>query len=671
MGRLPGLEPGGIGRQIEGPADLGRRATGQDFYQGAGRAAFAGAVAQVGEATVQLAEHELESNVQRSLGEATRELNMLGERVAAEPDHNARQGLYESESQKILQRFREGIPSHRYRESFNFQIEPQTERGRMVTESGVRKSQLETTAANLGASAEAYMDAAKNEPDPVERERLYGLASSSVDQLAPIVGPMQAQAAKTRLEDRQQQDDLLYKAQAAADDIMARYPDDLAAQYKAANQFSGEMRALVMGNIESQQSQQAKAADNVSRQQFNILAVRAQSDMSDTELRDIAIRTGMEGRDYFTLMDAIAKRDSGGGYIGEWEHYFALKIMAKKNPEAFQQVELMRDYMNRISPGKLDKLIDLKAKGPPDGIFGSWEEEAMVIAVGLHPGDDMEAIQARSDFLETLQEDYDAESRRLNGAVLGSTARHQLIQFAIAKDTNPWYQADSQRRYEMRPERPQMSVEPSDDEFDDIMLRLEAMGELIGLSSDQVEARVNDQFARMQWVTYQQQQGIGVPQTAAAAPAAPQPEAVGGGSIPPEPTATVQPSAPVAAEASLVQSISEQIMLLESFRGLYLGTKKGERIEAKLAQLRAIRDGLPPTAAQNAISAVGRGVAAAPAALEGAARHASEGFESLLRALGRGLGSLRGAPDRGIEALGKWAQADRRRADAVLEELLK
>lgn len=313
---MPKLE-----RSVRGPARLGRRATPTDFETGIGLQALGTSIAQAGDATERILHAEMESKVSAAVQNAATRLNDIRLEEQANPDYESSEERFTKQRTELLNGFREGIFSTRYKNLFDDRVFAIGERTRLQVADNVRARRLDATRANAVTAHGKLVELAATADTPEMRETYLeqaketlrgGVSSGAISKTQEARMGLAADAAMRDAEHR-------HKAQAAADEIMAKH-DTPQARLDAARKLKGELRDRVVARIKDRNAEEEQQRTRRNRAILNQAGDQAWAgDLTHEQVIDLPLDKGAKDG----LHQIIAKLQSGQGT--DWGVYYELR----------------------------------------------------------------------------------------------------------------------------------------------------------------------------------------------------------------------------------------------------------------------------------------------------------------------------------------------------------
>lgn len=359
---MPKLE-----RVVRGPAGLGRRATAADFETGVGLEALGRGITGVGDATERIMHAELESKVSAAVQSAATRLNDLRLEEEANPDYDSSEERFSRARTEVLNEFREGIFSTRYKNLFDDRVFAISERTRLQVADNVRAKRLDVTRANAVTAHAKLVELAATADTDEMRETYLQQAEEALRGARASGAITETQAAKMRLGKDAALKDAADRrdAQSAADEILEKWPDDPKRQLAEARKFKGEKRDKVVARIKDRQAE-AKAQ----RQEFEERRYAAATDaawagqLTRQQVIDMPLPAGET-----SALIGIIEKDEDGTLETNWPLYFDLRD-ALTNPGTRDKARGMdlKPYLAEIHPTEMKELYKLREAPDRDAI---------------------------------------------------------------------------------------------------------------------------------------------------------------------------------------------------------------------------------------------------------------------------------------------------------------
>jgi hypothetical protein len=420
-----------VGRLIAQPARQGRRAFAGDFGGGAGEAAIGQALGQIGQTAEALFAADMEARVSRAVAESSAELNELTFQLEADPDYLSHEEQYNEGRQKILNRFREGLATERFRNVFDDRAFPIAEHLGLRVKENVRAKQLDHTRGSTLVAVEQFAKlAAEAESDDLREE--YMNAAMSLLQRGQEGGAFtaaQVANAQNGFERALAEADERRQSQEIADELMRTVPNQRDRLRIAREQYSGTREDNVIARLKDQWAEQEAITRQNDEARFD---AAVKSAMAGELTHAEALELDLSGRQRITVESVIDQQRKGAAVAPGGDLYWGLRNEAA-TPGTRQRF-LNRDLnqvAHRMTPRELADLKADQLKG--EGGLDDWPRKVQQALPELQLGKGQASMSKTEGLrLRTFRSNVDAAKKR-EEALLNRPLKQEEMDAIISK----------------------------------------------------------------------------------------------------------------------------------------------------------------------------------------------------------------------------------------------
>lgn len=421
-----------ITRILAAPRAVGRRATPADFGGGGQQEALGQVAGQIGNLAGELFVASESAKVSKGLQGASTEINDLILEVEKNPNLDEREQQFTKGRQEILGRHRGTILSQRFKNDFDTRVFAISEHSRLQIREGVRAGKLSEIRANTITAVDGLARAAAQAETPelrnafdVQIEESMQRALESGAFTAQEIAGMRIQTAKTIREA-----EAVVMAQAITDELLGEFPDDLAAQVRAAKErLSGQEEDRVINRLKDAAGIRNAAAATEERELVNHTMAKAHVSLTRAQ----ALELGLPANALNTVLNVITQREQGkepeAGSKVFYTWYDGLTNVGTREAFRLLNVTLIEDH---ITPKEKSLLQGLQRE---HDLLDQWPKKvkiALKIAAltDLIVGKDKDKALEQEQFRRNMQSAKDLAQQQKR-APLNEDEMNNLVDAAV------------------------------------------------------------------------------------------------------------------------------------------------------------------------------------------------------------------------------------------------
>lgn len=320
---------------IARPAASGRAGTARDFGIGIGTDALGAGLEQIGGQNIDLFNADMDARVGKAVAASAEKLQELLTQEEENPDFDGSKQRFDTARQEILESFREGIQTEKFKDLFNDRVKPIAVNARQRNLDMVRARTLARTRGSATEAITALIDLAEVAATDEEREALLTQADVTLQSVTRhgVYTPQQAATLRIAMNRAVEDAERRNRAQSEVDELLAAGLTERQALTKARQDFNGEMEDDVVDRIKDRYAEQDRFRAEFERKRYD----KAINDALAGELSHAEARTlGLSGGELRTVTSTISAVQSANGLQTNWEKYWEIRELLE-NPATREQ----------------------------------------------------------------------------------------------------------------------------------------------------------------------------------------------------------------------------------------------------------------------------------------------------------------------------------------------